>query len=361
MPKEQNEHSKLPDSGDPLVIAAVSASAVLGAVAAAIGGWIGYSALGVNHREALPPATMVERRTFISPTAGMISYYADRKAAGRPLVLIHSINAAASAYELMPIFEHYQGRRPVYALDLPGFGFSDRSNRVYSPRVYTNAILDFLQTQVRDIQDGGADVVALSLGSEFAASAAKERVDLFHSLTMISPSGFTDRRNMPVSPQAILDGRNALAYRLFAFPVWSQAFYDLLTTRPSINFFLKQSFEGPVDPGLVEYSYATAHQPGARYAPLYFVSGKLFTPNIRERVYEQLALPVLVIYDRDSFVRFDALPGMVERHPNWRAVRIAPTKGLPHFEKMSETAQALDDFWKASEAQNAPEKVETAS
>jgi pimeloyl-ACP methyl ester carboxylesterase len=358
MPKEQN--SKLPDSGDPLVIAAVSASAVLGAVAAAIGGWIGYSALGVNHQESLPPATMAERRTFISPTAGMVSYYADRKVAGRPLVLIHSINAAASAYEMMPIFEHYQGHRPVYVLDLPGFGFSDRSNRVYSPRVYTNTIIDFLQTQVRDIQDSGADVVALSLGSEFAASAAKERPDLFHSLTMISPSGFTDRRKKIASQQASQIGLSALAYRLFSFPLWGQAFYDLLATRPSINFFLKKSFEGPVDPGLAEYGYATAHQPGARYAPLYFVSGKLFTPNIRERVYELLTLPVLVIYDRDNFVRFDTLPGMVERHPNWHAVRIAPTKGLPQFEKMSEMAQALDNFWQGTEVQETPEKAETA-
>ena len=33
---------------------------------------------------------------------------------------------------------------------------------------------------------------------------------------------------------------------------------------------------------------------------------------------------------------------------NRRAVRIAPTKGLPHWEKLPETTAALDEFWAAS-------------
>jgi hypothetical protein len=96
---------------------------------------------------------------------------------------------------------------------------------------------------------------------------------------------------------------------------------------------------------LVDYDYATTHQPGARYAPLYFVSGKLFSPNIREAVYEKLTLPVLVLYDRDAFVRFDNLPEVVKSHNNWRSVRISPTKGLPQFEKLDDTTKALDTFW----------------
>lgn len=334
---------KLPESSDPLVVGAVGTGALVAAVAAAVGGWISYSALGVNHRRALPPANDAERRTFISPSAGMVSYYVDRKAAGRPLVLIHSINAAGSAYEVNPLFEHYRQQRPVYAPDLPGFGFSDRSKKVYSPQLYTDAITDFLQTQVHD--EGPADVIALSLGSEFAARAALEHPELFHTLTLISPSGFTDQSKKRASQAANDAGRSNLYYRMFSFGVWSQAFYDLLATRPSIDYFLKQSFEGPVDRGLRDYSYATTHQPGAKNAPLYFVSGRLFTRNIRETVYEQLALPVQVLYDRDAFVRFDTLPEVVQRHANWRAVRIAPTKGLPQFEKPEDVFKALDAFW----------------
>lgn len=59
----------------------------------------------------------------------------------RPLLLIHSVNAAASAFEVKPLFDYYRSRRPVYAIDLPGFGLSDRSDRCYSVRTMTDAVL----------------------------------------------------------------------------------------------------------------------------------------------------------------------------------------------------------------------------
>jgi pimeloyl-ACP methyl ester carboxylesterase len=342
----KGENKKLQESNDPLFISAMGAGALFATVMAAVGGWISYSALGVNHRRPLPNAINAERRTFISPTAGMLSYYADRTVQGRPLVLIHSINAAASAYEMRPIFQQYRTQRPVYALDLPGFGFSDRSDRAYSPQLYTEAIIDFLETQVHD----SADVIALSLGSEFAARAANLRPDLFRSLTLISPSGLSTKQSENATQQASRSSsRSDMLYRLFAFSLWSQAFYDLLVTPPSLKFFLKQSFVGRPDPSLIDYDYATSHQPGAKYAPLYFISGKLFSPDIRPNVYEQLSLPALVLYDQDNFVKFDTLSDLVQRHLNWKAVRITPTKGLPHFERMSETAQALDSFWREVE------------
>src|SRR4051812_14035744 len=91
---------KIQETSDPLVVGALGAGALFAAISAALGGWISYSALRINHRQSLPPAIDAERRTFISPNAGMLSYYVDRSAVGRPLVLIHSINAAGSAYEM---------------------------------------------------------------------------------------------------------------------------------------------------------------------------------------------------------------------------------------------------------------------
>lgn len=309
------------------------------------GSWILYSRLGIDHDAPLDPALDADREHFIG-SAGLLSYYVDRSTAKNgsrihpPLVLVHSINAAGSAYEMRPIFETYRGHRDVYALDLPGFGFSERADRAYSPALYQQAILDLLERIGKP-----ADVIALSLSGEFAALAALARPDLFRSLTLISPSGFTASENKGASQQASQTGASDFFYRAFSYPVWARAFYDLIATRKSIHYFLQMSFEGQVDPGLEAYAYATTHQPGAHFAPLYFVSGKLFTPSIREQVYAKLALPALVLYDRDAFVRFDTLPDFVEQHDNWQSARIAPTKGLPQFEKTTDVSRELDRFW----------------
>ena len=309
-------------------------------VGSAVGGWLAYSALAVDHEMPLPPGIPAERHTFFGPQSCQLSYFSDMSGQGRPLVLLHSINAAGSAYEMRPIFQHYRGIRPVYALDLPGFGFSERSNRTYTIDLYVNAILDFL----RRINEP-ADVIALSLTSEFAAHAALSKPGLFHSLTLISPTGLNDRQNKADIQKASEGSGGDKNYAVLANPIWAQPFYDLLATKPSISYFLRDSFYGPVDPGLAEYGYLTTHQPGARFAPLYFVSGKLFTPDIMTSVYQKLQVPVLVLFDQDPHVTFDLLPRILESNNNWRARRIPNTRGLPHFERMGKVADELNVHW----------------
>lgn len=307
-------------------------------------GWVAFSNLMINHALHLPPAINAELKSFESGAADRLAYYSERTSAGRPLVLIHSINAAASSYELRPIFESYALKRPVYALDLPGFGFSDRSDRVYSHQLYADAIREFLAS----IVGVPADVIALSLGCEFVALAAMAQPEQFHSLAFISPTGFTTRQLKRGSQSANENGIGPFLYRAFSYPLWGRAFYDLIATRKSIHYFLQQSFEGPVDGGLENYAYATSHQPGAHHAPLYFVSGQLFTRNILANYYERLPVPVLVLYDRDPFVSFGELPGLTTRRTNWRSLRVTPTKGLPQFEQLAKTTEALDQFWSES-------------
>lgn len=320
------------------------------AAMAGAGGWIVYSNTMIDHNMPLPLAIDSDRRMFSSLSAGLLNYYVDESGQGRPLVLIHSINAAASAYEMRPIFEHYRGRRPVYALDLPGYGFSERSDRYYTPELFAGAIRDFLD----DVLDQSADLIALSLGSEFAARVAVERPDLVNSLATISPTGLSTGAQK-ASPQtsaeraASQQGTNRAGnddlLNLFRFPLWSQALFDLLATRKSINYYLNKSFHGAPAQGLVDYAYLSSHQPGARHAPLHFISGKLFTPHVLRAVYAKLQQPGLMIYDKDPYTSFEAIPDLLLAQPNWSAVRVTPTRGLPQFEEMATLARVLDNFW----------------
>lgn len=323
---------------------------IVAVVGGAAVGWGAYSTLGLDHQLPLEPAIAAEQRRFRSTPAGEISYYVAREAAGRPLVLVHSVNAAASAYEMRPLFDAFRGHRPVYALDLPGFGFSERTDRDYSPALYTAALADLLTNEVQE--DGAVDIVALSLGSEFAAFAALALPERIRSLTLISPSGLgREGKAFSAEERAERAQSSERVLRGFSVPLWSQPFYDLLVSPPSIRYFLKQSFVGEPDAGMVAYDYRTAHRPGARFAPFHFVSGKLFTRDILPTVYERLTQPVLVIYDEDGFVSFDQLPALLKRRANWREARIVPTRGLPQFEQLPATTAALDRFWSEADTQ----------
>ncbi|MCS6834648.1 MAG: alpha/beta fold hydrolase [Anaerolineae bacterium] len=314
-----------------------------------LGGMVAASTI-VNRRVPLVPALAARRVDFLGKRSCFLSCYIADEALGVPLLLIHSINAAASAYEMKPLFEAYRRQRPVYALDLPGFGYSERTQREYSPELYAAAILDAL-----DFIGQPCDVIALSLSSEFAARAALQS-QAIRSLSFISPTGFAERNaqqsqdddaiRLQIPPLGTLVeiSRDEI-YNVLANPILSRTLYNLLTTEPSIRYFLAQSFKGALNDGLAEYSWTTSHQEGARYAPLYFLSGKLFTRRAFDTLYKNLSLPVLVLYDRDPHTSFERLPDMLEKQPSWRARRIPNTLGLPHFERLDKVKQALDSFW----------------
>ncbi len=110
--------------------------------------------------------------------------------AGPPLLLVHSVNAAASSYEVKPIFEALRARRRVFALDLPGFGLSSRGPDIYTVERYVEAILTAARA-VQTMSDGRpVAALALSLSSEFLARAALQQPDLFAGLALVTPTGF---------------------------------------------------------------------------------------------------------------------------------------------------------------------------
>ncbi len=315
------------------------AKVVAGVSAVAVGGWIAYSVTSVRHHMPLPPALNAARRE-LNGRAGELNVYVAGE--GAPLLLIHSINAAASAYEVRPIFEHFEAKRRVYAVDLPGFGFSDRSPRDYSPRLYTDAILDALDEIEREAGGGPVDALALSLGSEFLARAASEQPHRFRSLALVTPTGFGEREQL-YGPLGTTRG-SQLPERVLGFPLWSRPFYDLLTSKPSIHYFLKQAFgsEEAIDEGLEAYDYFTSHQHNAQYAPFAFISGRLFSADI-DRIYEALDLPVWLAYGpRNGFSDFGDLGNVTER-PNWRIQRFE-TGAMPHFEQSEAFNAAYESF-----------------
>lgn len=281
-----------------------------------------------------PAIAAQELRWQLDESGEVLCYH--RPGAGRPVLLLHSINAAPSAFEVSPFFDSLSLDRPLFAPDLPGFGRSERRDRRYSPEFFARSLVGMIDAIGAD----SVDVLALSTTSEFAARAALMAPDKINSLVLVSPTGLSRRRGSRSSA----GGR---VLRVFRTPGVGSTLYRLLRIRPSIRFFLDLAFEDEAPEPMIDYACATSAQPGARFAPFYFLSGQLFTPDAVGDLYFPLAQPVLVLYDKDPNISFEYLNEVLKGCPNWNAERIRGTRGLPHFEKPRETEQALRVFWGA--------------
>jgi pimeloyl-ACP methyl ester carboxylesterase len=301
------------------IVAATTTLAGVGLVL----GWIAYSRTKIRHDLPLTAALDGELRTYDSAAAGLLAYYvggpANPKSKLPPVLLIHSVNAAASSFEMRPLFERLIRTRRVYALELPGFGFSERVDRVYTPELMRDAILAMINGPLKG---GPVDAVALSLGGEFLALAAESQPRAFRRLAFLSPTGF-GRRAQSLRP-------NAGLLRFLRAPAWRRELFDLLTTRLSIGFFTRQSAKKPLPADFSDYAYETAHQPEAENAPYSFVSANLFTPNILD-TYRDLKQPSLLIHGQDRFADFDHLE-QVLTNPAWSVLPFDGAGALVHWD-----------------------------
>jgi len=304
-------------------------------------GLVGWSRFAVNRHMDLPPALPGQLETLATERAGAVSLYGSPEQEGVPLLLIHSINAAANAYEVRPLYKHYHTSRPVYALDLPGFGFSERSRRRYTPRLMVEAIHAAVAEIRSRHRHGAVDAMALSLSCSYLARAAVERPDDYRSLGLISPTGF-DARLSGEGPPDGHRGRDTLR-DLLDRPPFGRPLFDALASRPSMRFFLQKTFgTKDIDEGLFAYDYASAHQPGAEHAPYCFIAGHLF-PTDTTRLYEELRLPVWMVHGRrGDFVDYRLAPRVAGR-PNWRVISL-PTGAFPHFERLGDMTADYDAF-----------------
>jgi pimeloyl-ACP methyl ester carboxylesterase len=281
----------------------------------------------------------------LQPACGMVCLYLSGPASATgqtPILLVHSINASASAFEVAPLYDHYRQTRPTYAVDLPGFGLSDRSDRAYTIRLMTDALLAAL-AHIRSLHGGVAvDLLAVSLSAEYAARAACEAPDAVRRLALVSPTGFSRAKRhygAPGSSRGI-----AWLRRLVSNPAWSLGLFNALTRPAVIRYFLERTWGSKkIDEALWRYDMLTTRQPGAKHAPLYFLSAYLFAADINT-LYEKLACPVWVsMATRGDFTDYRGR-STVDQRANWQ-FHLIEGGALPYFEDLPAFIAKIDGFW----------------
>lgn len=306
-----------------------------------------YGGLAVGRREyrrqlppppALPPAFDWATRTLETPDGRTNCYV--RPGAGPPIVLLHSLNAVASSFEMKPIAEHLAEatRRPIYAVDWLGFGRSSRPARPYTPDTYAHQLYQVLT----DALDEPADLIALSLGGEYAAWMGLQAAPRVRRLALVSPTGLTRSRG----PSTIGRLGLSLAARTGVF----ELLYYRLTRRASLrDYYERQVFldETAVPDALLDYAEVTAHAKGAHHAPQHFVQGKLFVEHVAEEIYARLYRPTLLLTPSTpgpTVQSFDLLSTVLDRNAQHLSHRTLPGGLLPHWEAPAATFEALDAF-----------------
>ena len=189
---------------------------------------------------------------------------------GLPLVFIHGIGAGSSSFMWRKNFDELAKHFSVYALDLLGFGFSDKPAAAsYSADLYVELISDF----IREVSGYPSNVIASSLGAAYAIRVADEHPELINAMVLNGPTGSEMLNRRPGMAGAAF-------YGLLQSPVLGTSFYNVMASERSIREYARDHLfydQHRVTDRLVTNLYATSHQPGAQHAIAAFLSGYLNT------------------------------------------------------------------------------------
>ena len=266
--------------------------------AAAIAGGAGLAALAtanatVRRKKAEPDESVLGGKSeFYDWLDGRIFYkVAGTGNPGPPLVFVHSIGVGHSSFTWRKNFDELAKTHRVYALDLLGFGYSDKpANVSYSADLYIELIRDFL----REVADPPAKVIAISLSATYAIRVADKYPELVHSLTLVSPTGAGILSNRPGMTGAAF-------YGILQSPVLGTSFYNALASERSIRDFAREQYffdRNRVTKRFVNYHYVASHQPDAQHAIAAFLSGFLNTDA--RAGFANLVQPVTLVWGKED-------------------------------------------------------------
>jgi pimeloyl-ACP methyl ester carboxylesterase len=257
-----------------------------------------------------------------------------RHGEGRPVLLLHGIYPGASSFEWRHVVPALAEQYRVIAVDLLGFGRSDRPAARYTPGLYQALIGDLVARVVRE----PCAVVASGLSAAQLVALAGRDPRHLASLALVAPTGVAYMRDPAPSV-------GATTRMLLGAPVVGNTIYNGLASPSKMRRRLESVYvdDRMVTPALVQHYVRMARQPGGKHAVAALVSGKL-NVDVRAAL-RRVRQPTLLLWGelaRENSVEHAHAFRVVKHDLEWSLVQDAGD--LPHDERPAEFNAALRSF-----------------
>lgn len=257
-----------------------------------------------------------------------------RHGEGKPVLLVHGIYPGASSFEWRHVVPALAERYRVVAVDLLGFGRSDRPAARYTPGLYQALLGDLVARVVRE----PCAIVASGLSAAQLVALAGRDPRHIASLALVAPTGVAYMRD----PAPSVGGTTRL---LLGAPIVGNTIYNGLTTPAKMRRHLESAYvdDRTVTPALVQHYVRMARQPGGKHAVAALLSGKL---NVDVRApLRRVRPPTLLLWGelaRQNSVEHAHAFRVIKHDLEWSLVQDAGD--LPHDERPDEFNAALRSF-----------------
>lgn len=269
--------------------------------------------------------------SFYDWRLGKVAY--NVKGNGKPVVFIHGAKPGESSAVWMKNINVLAENYRVYAIDLLGYGASERVNTTYTAYTYASLIDDF----ITDVVGKPAAVIAEGEGAMFAAAACAKNPKNFKKLIFICPKGIS-------SKFATNDDKKHRS--LYEMPVIGESIYLMNTSLSATGKMLKgMIYNENKTKILTDKFYSAAHEGGGLNRFVYASYKTNFMNTDIKPYIKWLKSPMLVIWgekaeDADNFEAIQGLSSCAEY------ALFEETGSLPNYENPEEFNKLAKEFLK---------------
>jgi pimeloyl-ACP methyl ester carboxylesterase len=215
-----------------------------------------------------------------------------RRGQGEPLLLLHSLGG--SLVQWSPVIDRLAAEREVIAIDMPGFGESERLPEGVAPRAanLATAVLDFFDALGIE---GKPAIAGISLGGWVAIECARQGGA--SAAVALCPAGFWRRSPDPFNPRIARRRRRGRALLPFVRPVLQTARGRRKTLG---RFVFRPERLSPGEANAIARAYVTA--------PAYDEASALMRAGRIEEL-KAIKVPITLAWaEHDTLVRNKPLP-----------------------------------------------------
>jgi len=260
---------------------------------------------------------------------------------GEPLLLLHETDCASSVAEWRSVMPLLAENNKVYALDLPGCGFSQRKKLHYTNFFYVELLQEFIQKVIGE----RTDVIATGYSGSICLLADAYNSELLNHITMVSPRPLEDFGEEP-------DTKDRLMADLLLVPIVGTAIYNYIHRKSAIKqvfqeLYFDWSSDVPEETWKEYYLSAHRNKNTGKYLLRSFWRGYL-NVNLIPVLSKERENVALIYGDAGEAIAEEYL----KYHPDLRCVHFGDTGMLPQLEFPEVFASEYEDLWEEVEGED---------
>lgn len=265
-----------------------------------------------------------------------VNVYYKQIGTGDPVILVHAVHPAGSAFEWSRIADALAENHTVYMMDLPGCGRSGKPRLRYTSLYYMQFLYDFMEFLGLE----HADIIASNRSAAFVLMLAAFKPELVGKMLLISPPAISRMAEAP-------DLGSKIKCTAVNLPILGTFIYNIISSRPQIdNYFSERYLYNPFhdSDALIDTYFESAHlgQNAGHYLAASYV-GKNLNINVTHAV-QTLKNPLKILIGEQTAGSKKTAEEWKTLRKNLECVLLPHTRQLPAFEEPESVIKEIVSF-----------------